>query len=310
MRPVIGFIGLGNMGQPMAVNLLKAGYAVRVWNRSPARAAPLAAQGALCVFRLEEVAEPGALLVSSLANDRVLEEVVGANHELLRRLGPGGIHVSTSTVAPETSRRLAEGHKRHGVTYLAAPVLGRPDAAAAAKLWIFLSGQSEAKERAQPVLRALGQGVFDLGEDPGAANVVKLACNFLLASAIEAMAEAFTLAEKNGIERRRLADLLAQTVFDCPAYRNYGRQIAEQRYEPALFKLSLGLKDVSLVLQTAASSLVPLPLASLLHDHLLAAAAKGRGDLDWTALAGEVSEAAGLRPPAPAESSPRTDGVA
>jgi len=245
------------------------------------------------------VAEAGSLIISSLANDRVLEEVVGANHELLRRLGPGGIHISTSTVAPETSRRLAEGHKHYGVTYLAAPVLGRPDAAAAAKLWIFLSGPAEAKERAQPVLEALGQGVFDLGEDPGAANVVKLACNFLLASVIEAMAEAFTLAEKNGVGRGLVADLLVRTVFDCPVYRNYGKQIAEQRYQPALFKLSLGLKDVSLVLQTAASSEVPMPLAGLLHDHLLAAKAKGRGDLDWTGLAGEVSEAAGLRPPSP-----------
>jgi 3-hydroxyisobutyrate dehydrogenase-like beta-hydroxyacid dehydrogenase len=127
--------------------------------------------------------------------------------------------------------------------------------------------------------------------------VAKLACNFLLAAAIEGMGEAFALAEKNGIERRHLADLLVQTVFDCPVYRNYGRQIAEQRYQPALFQLSLGLKDVSLVLQTAASSKVPMPLASLLHDRLLAAEAKGRGELDWTALAGEVSEAAGLPTP-------------
>ena len=309
MRAVIGFVGVGNMGQPMAANLLEAGYSVRVWNRSPARAAALTARGATSVSRPEEVAEPGALVISSLSNDRVLEEVVGANHELLRRLGPGGIHVSTSTVAPETSRRLAEGHQHSGITYLAAPLLGRPDAAAAAKLWIFLSGPAEARERARPVLRVLGQGVFDLGEDPGAANVVKLAYNFLLASAIEAMAEAFTLAEKNGIERHRLADLLAQTVFDCPAYRNYSRQIAEQRYKPALMKLALGLKDVRLVLRTAASSLVPLPLASLLHDRLLAAVAKGRGDLDWTGLAGEVSEAAGLRPPSSAEINHRTDGV-
>jgi 3-hydroxyisobutyrate dehydrogenase-like beta-hydroxyacid dehydrogenase len=310
MRPAIGFIGLGNMGRPMAANLLKAGYPVRVWNRTPGPAAALAAQGATAVARPEEVVEPGALLISSLSNDRVLEEVVGANHELLHRLGPGGIHLSTSTVAPETSRRLAEGHKHDAVMYLAAPVLGRPDAAAAAKLWIFLSGPAEAKERAQPVLRALGQGVFDLGEDPGAANVVKLACNFLLASAIEAMAEAFALAEKNGVERRLLAELLGQTIFDCPAYRNYGRQVAEQRYQPALFKLSLGLKDVGLVLHTAAASTVPMPLAGLLHDHLLAAVAKGRGDLDWTALAGEVSEAAGLGPPDLAASNPRTDGGA
>ncbi len=310
MRPAIAFVGLGNMGEPMAANLLKAGYVIRVWNRSPARAAALAAQGATSVSRLEDVAEPGALLISSLSNDGVLQEVVGANHELLRRLGSGGIHISTSTVAPETSRRLAEDHKQFGVAYLAAPVLGRPDAAAAAKLWIFLSGPDQARERALPVLRALGQGVFELGEDAGAANVVKLACNFLLASAIEAMGEAFTLAEKNGIQRRRLADLLVQTVFDCPVYRNYGSQIAEQRYQPALFKLSLGLKDISLVLQTAASSLAPLPLAGLLHDHLLAAAAKGRGDLDWTALAFEVSEAAGLRPPSSTESNQPADSVA
>jgi 3-hydroxyisobutyrate dehydrogenase-like beta-hydroxyacid dehydrogenase len=304
MRPIIGFIGLGNMGWPMAANLLAAGYSVRVWDRTPARAAALAAQSATSVSRAEEVAEPGALVITSLSNDRVLEEVVGTNHELLHRLGPGGIHLSTSTVAPETSRRLAEGHKQHGVAYLAAPVLGRPDAAAAAKLWIFLSGPAKAKERSLPVLRVLGQGVFDLGEDSGAANVVKLACNFLLASAIEAMAEAFTLAEKNGVERGLLADLLVQTIFDCPVYRNYGKQIAEQRYQPALFKLSLGLKDISLALQTAAASQVPMPLASLLHDHLLAAEAKGRGGLDWTGLAGEVSEAAGLRPPPSAERNP------
>jgi 3-hydroxyisobutyrate dehydrogenase-like beta-hydroxyacid dehydrogenase len=253
------------------------------------------------VSRPEEAAEPGGLVISSLSNDQVLEEVVGANRALLQRLGPGGIHVSTSTVAPATSRQLAEGHQPFGVTYLAVPVLGRPDAAAAAKLWIFLSGPKEAKERVQPVLRTLGQGVFDLGEDPGAANVVKLACNFLMASAGEAMAEAFTLAEKNGMERCLVADLLVQTVFDCPVYRSYGRQIAEQRYLPALFKLSLGLKDISLVLQTSASSTVPMPLANLLHDHLLAAVAKGRGDLDVTGLAGEVSEAAGLRPPPSAE---------
>src|SRR6516165_8534688 len=139
MRPVIGFVGLGNMGHPMAANLLKAGHSVRAWDRTSARAAALAARGATSVSRPEEVAEAGILVVSSLSNDRVLEEVVGANHELLRRLGSGGIHVSTSTVAPETSRRLAEGHKQYGVTYLAAPVLGRPDAAAAARLWIFLS---------------------------------------------------------------------------------------------------------------------------------------------------------------------------
>src|SRR5262249_613455 len=147
MRPVIGFVGIGNMGHPMAANLLKAGYSVRAWDRTSARAAALAAQGTTSVSRPEEVAEAGALVISSLSNDRVVEEVVGANYELRRRLGPGGIPVPTSTVAPATSRRLAESHKHYGVTYLAAPVLGRPDAAAAAKLWIFLSGRNGPSRR-------------------------------------------------------------------------------------------------------------------------------------------------------------------
>jgi 3-hydroxyisobutyrate dehydrogenase-like beta-hydroxyacid dehydrogenase len=288
------------MGQPMAANLLTAGYPVRIWNRNPNRAAPLVDRGAVSVSRPAAAAEPGGLLFSSLSDDRILEEVVEANHELLQRLGRGGIHVSTSTIAPATSRRLAEGHRQYGVTYLAAPVLGRPDAAAAAKLWIFLSGSADAKERVKPVLRVLGQGVFDLSEDPGAANVVKLACNFLLASAIEAMAEAFALVEKNGVDRNLMADLLVQTIFDCPVYRNYGKQIAEERYLPALFKPSLGRKDVGLVLETAASHTVPTPLAGLLHQRFLTAERKGRGDLDWTALAAEVSEGVG---PPPADAS-------
>jgi 3-hydroxyisobutyrate dehydrogenase-like beta-hydroxyacid dehydrogenase len=157
-----------------------------------------------------------------------------------------------------------------------------------------VSGPTAPHERVRSVLRVLGQGDFHLGEDAGAANVAKLACNFLIASAMEALAEAFTMAEKNGVARTTMAELVAGTIFNCPAYHNYGRLIAEERYEAALFKLSLGLKDIRLVLQTADSSQTPMPLASLVHDHFLAALAKGRGDWDWTALAAEISEDAGL----------------
>jgi 3-hydroxyisobutyrate dehydrogenase-like beta-hydroxyacid dehydrogenase len=290
----VGFFGLGQMGLAMAGKLVKAGFTVRAWNRTAAHGEPLARQGGTLVSRPEDVAEPGGLLITSLADDAALELVIGSNDELLRRLGPGGVHLSTSTVSPATSRVLAEQHARYGVTYLASPVLGRPDAAAAGKLWVFVSGPAADYERVRLVLRVLGQGDFHLGEDVGLANVAKLGCNFLIASAIEALAEAFTLAEKNGLPRATLAGLVAGTIFNCPAYHNYGKLIAEGHYQPALFKLALGLKDIRLVLQTADSSQTPMPLASLLHDHFLAALAKGRGDWDWTALAAEVSESAGL----------------
>jgi 3-hydroxyisobutyrate dehydrogenase-like beta-hydroxyacid dehydrogenase len=214
---------------------------------------------------------------------------------ILEKLGSGGVHISMSTVSPATAGRLAQQHEQHGSHYLAAPVFGRPEAAAAKKLWICLSGNGAAKERVLPLLNGLGQKVFDFGEQIGAANVVKLTGNFLIVSALEAMAEAFTLAEKNGIERTQVAELFGQTLFACPIYQNYGRAIAQEQYEPAGFKLSLGLKDVDLVLQTAQESQMPMPLASLVHDRLIAAVAKGRGDIDWTGLALGVSEEAGLK---------------
>lgn len=294
MNDLLGFIGLGSMGEPMARNLLKAGFTLRVYTRTPSRATPLASEGAALVSHARDVAEPGGMLITMVSDDRALEEVVARETELLDRLGPGGIHLSMSTVSPATSRALAATHRRAGVTYLAAPVFGRPEAAAAAKLWICLSGPQEARARVQPVLNVLGQRVFDFGDDPGTANVVKLAGNFLIASAIEAMAEAFTMAEKNGIARAAVADMLGQTLFACPIYQNYGKLVAAERYTPAGFKLSLGLKDIRLVLQTAAAGRTPMPLASMLHDRFLSAMAKGREELDWTAVALGASEDAGL----------------
>ncbi len=297
MSELIGFIGLGSMGEPMASNLLKAGYTLRVYNRTPSKAASLVNQGAKLVSHPRDVAEPGGTVITMLSDDQALEAVVGGDNGLLVRLGRGGMHLSMSTVSPATARNLAERHQRYGVAYLAAPVFGRPEAAAARKLWICLSGPQATKESVRPVLSALGQAVFDFGEDPGAANVVKLSGNFLIAAAIEAMAEAMTLAQKNGIDRARISDMLGQTLFACPIYQNYGKAIAQERYKPAGFKLSLGLKDIDLVLQTAASSKMPMPLANLLHDRFVSALAKGREELDWAALALGASEDAGVPRP-------------
>ncbi len=290
----IGFIGLGKMGSAMAGNLLKAGYRLRVYNRTSEKASVFAGQGAEVVTDPGQVAEPGGIVVTMLANDRALEDVVLGDRGFLERLGPNGIHLSMSTVSPRLARRLAEQHRRNRVEYLAAPVFGRPEAAAAGKLWICLSGSATAKQRVRPILDSVGQGSFDFGEEPAAAHVVKLAGNFVLASAIEALAEAFVLGEKNGIDRNRLADMLGSTLFACPAYQIYGRAIAQQRFRPAGFTVELGLKDIDLVLQTAADSTTPLPLASLLHDRFLAAVAKGRADLDWAAVWLESAENARL----------------
>ena len=294
MSEVIGFIGLGGMGLPMATNLIESGYRLRIYNRSVQKAQPLTEKGAEVVDSPAKVVEPGDIVITMLANDQALEAVTLGNDGIVNKLG-GGIHLSMSTVSPATAKSLAEQHEKQGSHYLAAPVFGRPDAAMARKLWIALSGNGVAKERVRPVLDKLGQGVFDFGEEAGAANVVKLAGNFLIISAIEAMAEAFALAEKNGIDRTQIANLFGQTLFACPIYQNYGRAIAQEQYEPAGFKLSLGLKDVTLALQTARESQMPLPVASLLHDRLIAAVAKGKGDIDWTGLALSISEEAGLK---------------
>lgn len=294
MADVIGFIGLGNMGRAMAGNLLNAGYRLHVYNRTPEKAAPLVAQGATVMSHPSDTAERGGIVLTMLSDDHAVERAVFGETGILEHLGPGGIHLSMSTVSPATARRLAEHHSRYQTAYVAAPVFGRPEAAAAKKLWISLSGPHAAKDRVKPIVEALGQGVFDFGEEPGAANVVKLAGNFLLASAIEALAEALTLAEKNGVDRMKLASMLSQTLFACPAYQTYGEAIAQERYQPAGFLMSLGLKDITLVLQTAAASAMPMPLASLLHDRFLSAVAQGGAELDWAALASDVARSAGL----------------
>lgn len=295
MSDVIGFVGLGNMGLPLATNLLESGYKLRVYNRTAAKAQPLVEKGAIAVDAPADVVEPGGIVITLLSNDQALEAVVLGEQGLLSSLTADSIHLSMSTIAPATAQTLAVHHEQKGAHYLAAPVFGRPDAVAARKLWLTLSGNEAAKARVRPLLEKVGQGIFDFGDDVGAANVVKLAGNFLIISAIEAMAEAFTLAEKNGIDRTQIANLFGQTLFACPIYQNYGRMIAQQQYEPAGFKLSLGLKDITLALQTASASQMPLPLASLLHDRLIAAVANGKGDIDWTGLALTASEEAGLK---------------
>ncbi len=294
MSEQVGFIGLGSMGMPMARNLLAAGYRLRVYNRTPDKARSLAEAGAQVAETPADVAEPGGIVITMLANDAAVEEVTLGEHGLINRLSPGGIHLSMSTISPDTAARLAEEHQRRGSVYVAAPVLGRPEAAAARKLQIIVAGPPAAKERVRPILQALGQGIWDYGEQPSAANVVKVAANFLIVATMESLAEAMALVDKRGVVEKDFLSMLTQTVFACPIYQTYGEAIVERRYMPAGFRLALGLKDLNLVLQTADSAKAPMPIASLTHDRALAAMAKGRGDMDWVSLTLGVFEDAGL----------------
>ena len=289
----VGFIGLGAMGEPMAANLIAAGYKLRVYNRTASKADALVAAGATRVDRPGDAAQPGGVAITMVADDATLDQVtVGGG--LAERLERGGIHISMSTVAPATTRRLAEHHAASGSTLIASPVFGRPDAAKAKRLWITASGPAAAKTAVRPLLEAMGQAIFDFGEEPGAANVAKLAGNFLIAANLEAMSEALAMVEKQGVERTAVADLLAKTLFACPIYQGYGKAVAEKRFEPVGFRLRLGLKDVELALRTASEVTMGLPIASLVRDRFLASLAKGRGEMDWSAIALSVLDDAGL----------------
>lgn len=292
MSEAVAFIGLGLMGRGMAANLLKAGLALRVHNRTAAKAAELLTQGALWADAPEHAVQPGGIMVTMLADDRAVEDVVmGGSGE---RLGAGGLHLSMSTISPETSRRLQAWHAGRGSHYVSAPVFGRPTAAAAAKLWVMHSGDPAGKARARPLLDAMSQGVFDFGDDAGTANVVKLCGNFLIATIIEALSESLTLAQKNGVERQALSDFLTQTVFNTPVFHSYAPVVAAMHSEQIGFELKLGYKDMKLIRDCAESAGVPMPLAAVVRERFLSSMAKGRGEMDWSAICLAVAEDAGL----------------
>jgi 3-hydroxyisobutyrate dehydrogenase-like beta-hydroxyacid dehydrogenase len=291
----IGFIGLGSMGFPIAANLAAAGFPLTVWNRTASKAEPLVAKGARIAASPREVARAGGVVITMVADDAALEGIVLGDAAIAKQIAPGGIHLSMSTVAPATIRKLAEAHREAGSILLASPVFGRPDAAAARKMFVCISGDAAAKQKVRPILDAIGQGVFDFGETPESASVAKISGNFLIAAAMEAMGEAFAMAEKSGLDRATVATMLTQTLFACPVYQGYGAAIATRRHSPAGFRLPLGLKDVELVLKTAREVNAPMPTASLLRDRFIHALAMGRGELDWSAIALGAREDAGLK---------------
>ena len=289
-----GFVGLGGMGRPMARSLHAAGHGVRAWNRTRARAEELARDGDATVAATPADAARGGVVVTMVADDAALEEVTSGPEGVIAGLPKGGVHVSMSTVGLATIERLAREHAEAGQLLVAAPVFGRPEAAAARQLSVVAAGPDAAVARVRPLLEAMGQRVFALGAEPSHALAVKLAGNFLITAAIEALAEGMAIVAKAGVDRARLLEVLVETLFGAPVYRVYGRILVEERYAPPGFALPLGVKDNRLLLQAGERLAVPLPLASLVRDRMLAALARGYGDLDWSSFARVSAEDAGV----------------
>ena len=287
----IGFIGLGSMGGAMALNALKAGHTVRVWNRSADATKALAEQGASVVTSPDD-AFAGDAVFSMLADDAALRAVL-IDSGVLKRAPKGLVHVNMATISVAFCEELASLHAHHGVMYVAAPVLGRPDVAAAGKLNIVAAGADEAIERVQPIFDVIGQKTWRVGTTPQHASVFKLAANFMLASAIETTSEAASLMTGHGIDPHTFLDVITNTLFPGPVYQGYGRMIADNRYEPALFKARLGLKDVRLALAAGDAVNVALPVASLVRDNLVDVLAHGDGDKDLAVLGKVAARRAG-----------------
>ncbi|MBD9500217.1 NAD(P)-dependent oxidoreductase [Pseudomonas sp. PDM17] len=278
----IGFLGLGGMGAAMAANLIQAGHQVVVWNRSPGAAEPLVELGAIAAATPVQAFDV-ELVISMLADDASTRAVL-LDSGALASASAGLVHLSMATLSTAFVGELIELHREQGVEFVAAPVFGRTDVAAAGKLNILVAGPEAAIAKAQPVLDVLGQKTWPLGDDPLRAVAVKIAGNFMIASAIEAMGESSALVKTYGVAPGEFMEIMGNTLFNAPVYRNYGAQIAEQRFDPAGFRLVLGLKDVGLALSAGHEQRVPLPLASLLRDNLLEAIAHGDGERDWSAL--------------------------
>ena len=288
----VGFIGLGAMGSGMAGRLLEAGHSVTVYNRSSAKAELFTARGAKVASSITETCR-GDAVFTMLADDNAVHEVVFGARGVLASLPSGKIHISSSTISVALSERMAAEHAERDQRYLAAPVFGRPDAAAAGKLFVVAAGASDALNDVGPLLQAISQRTFTISNKPQAANLVKLSGNFLIASVIDTLGEAMALVSKGGVDKHEYLEILTSTLFGAPVYKTYGDLLAQGKFEPADFAAPLGLKDLKLVLAAGEMLQVPLPVASLLRDRFLRLLAEGGEKLDWAAIGNLAAKDAG-----------------
>jgi 3-hydroxyisobutyrate dehydrogenase-like beta-hydroxyacid dehydrogenase len=279
----IGFIGLGQMGAGMAANLLRAGHELSVYNRTPSKAKVLLQQGARAAQDVAGACR-GEVVFTMLADDRAVESVVYGDKGILASLARGATHISSSTISVALSQRLTTDHAAAGHRFIAAPVFGRPNVAAAGHLFVIAAGAPDAIRLATPLLDAIGERTFVISETPNIANLVKLSGNFLIASVFESLGEAVALVTKAGVDGHQYLDILTSTLFGAPVFKTYGALIADQTFQPAGFAAPLGYKDIRLVLAAGDDLRVPMPLASLVRDRFLTLLANDGGKLDWSAI--------------------------
>ena len=289
----VGVVGLGHMGAAFALNLIDDGRRVLVYDRDPAHVEALRGAGAEGAGTLADLAACDFVL-TSLPDDEALISVALDPEGLLHIMRPGAVHISMSTISPGLSRRLTGAHEARRQGYVAAPVLGNPDLARARHLFVLAAGKPAALEQARPLLESLGQRLFVVGEDPSAGNLMKLAGNVLTAATLQSMGEVLALLRKGGIDQRVAFDILTNSLFDSQVHRTYGGKIVEERYSPAGMAVPLAIKDLRLALAEAEHEAVPMPVASLVRDRLVALVAGGWADLDWSALGGLAARDAGL----------------
>jgi 3-hydroxyisobutyrate dehydrogenase-like beta-hydroxyacid dehydrogenase len=288
----VGFIGLGHMGAGMAMNLLKAGHELTIYNRTRSKARNLLDMGAHAAETVADACQ-GDAVFTMLADDLAVESVVYGDQGMLAKLRKGAIHISASTISIALSERLTGDHAAATQRFVAAPVFGRPEMAERGHLFVVAAGAADAIERVGGLLEAVGQRTFVVSDEPKAANLVKLSGNFLIASVIESLGEALALVAKGGVDKRQYLDFLTSTLFSATVYKTYGDLIVQEKFEPAGFAVPLGHKDIRLVLAAGEELRVPMPLANILRDRLLNLLAHGQERLDWSALGGLPAQDAG-----------------
>ena len=290
----VGFIGVGRMGQAMVRRLLDAKHEVGVYNRTAAKAKPLADAGAKIVSSIADAARFGEATYSMLADDAALEDVVFQPAGLLASLPKGGIHICAGTHGIPVIRKIKQAHADQGQVLVCAPMMGRPELVTAGTAGVFASGPADAMTRCKPLFDALGRKTFEGGADPEAATAMKIANNFVLGCAIEAMGEGFALTRKYGVETSVFYDVMTDGLFNCSAYKVYGKIMVDESYAKVGQMAVLGLKDANLALEAGGLKGVPLPSGNVWRDRLVGAVAHGDGDKDWAVMALEQARASGL----------------